>query len=96
MLSLLLASSVGFWLFTTPGETPLAVHALFLILIIVFLIGMLHGIRSHISRWIEEQSHDESHVARERGSADSERRIHREGSPTHADKTYSDITHSRE
>ena len=55
-MSLFIATGLGFWIFTSPGPTAIGWHALFLITIIVFLVGLLQGIRSRVEVWVREQS----------------------------------------
>jgi len=55
ILSLLLAMGLGYWIFSHPEPAPLAIHALFFIVLLIFFSKLLQGMRSRIEFWIAEQ-----------------------------------------
>lgn len=65
ILSLLLSTGLGFWLFSTHEHTPFALHVVFLVLVFAFLIGLLHGIRKRLEYWMQSHNSEDEAVTQE-------------------------------
>jgi len=65
ILSLLFGTGLGFWLFTTQQRIPFALHVVFLVLVFVFLIGLLHGIRMRLEYWMQSHTSEDDAVTQE-------------------------------
>lgn len=68
ILSLLVATALGFTLFERQNNEPAAFHILFLFFVVMFLFGLLNLIRDRIEGWIRrpEVEHEYSQVRESR------------------------------
>jgi len=79
ILSLVSATVLGVWLFSSAQTEPVAFHILFLILVVSALFGLLHGIRSRIEMWLQDE--ESSREAVQTMPSESERTDTRSASP---------------